>query len=223
MLKTNLSTRPFYNERSVHLGLMAVLVLVVIVTGYNVNRIITLSARNTALATEAEQADARADALRQSAARIRAGINQKELDTVSAAAHEANGLISHRTFSWTELFNRFESTLPPDVRITAVTPKIEQDGSITLDVSVVARRVEDVNTFMNRLEGTGAFLRLLSRDEHFGDDGLLQANLESTYVPHVPVPQTAPDTKAPAGPATPPVATASSGAHAATPAEGGRP
>jgi Tfp pilus assembly protein PilN len=221
MLKTNLSTRPFYNERSVHLGLIVVLVVVVVITGYNVNRIITLSARNTALATEAGQADARATALRQSAAHIRAGIDQKELDAVSAAAREANGLISHRTFSWTELFNRFESTLPPDVRITAVTPTIAVDGSITLDVSVVARRVEDVNTFMNRLEGTGAFLRLLSRNEHWGEDGLLQANLESTYVPHVAVPPAAPDTKEPASPATPPVATTST-AHGTAPAEGGR-
>lgn len=186
MLKTNLSTRPFYNERSVHLGLIAVLVLVVAITAYNVNRIITLSARNTALATQAEQADARAAVLRQSAAKIRAGIDQKELDAVSAEAREANGLITNRTFSWTELFNRFEATLPPEVRITAVTPKIDH-GSITLDVSVVARRVDDVNTFMNRLEGTGAFVGLLSRDEHWTDDGLLQANLESTYVPHAPV------------------------------------
>ena len=187
MLKTNLSTRPFYNERSVHLGLIAGLVIVVLITAYNVNRIITLSARNTALAAQAEQADARAAVLRQSAAKIRAGIDQHELDAVSAEAREANGLISHRTFSWTELFNRFEATLPPEVRITAVTPKIDRDGSITLDVSVVAHRVDDVNTFMNRLEGTGAFVGLLSRDEHWTEDGLLQANLESQYVPHARV------------------------------------
>ncbi|HEY7789719.1 MAG TPA: hypothetical protein VIC33_04345 [Vicinamibacterales bacterium] len=194
MLKTNLSTRPFYNERSVHLGLLVVLAIVVLITGYNVNRIITLSARHTALATEAEQAEARATVLRQSAARVRAGIDPKQLDVVSAEAREANGLISHRTFSWTELFNRFEATLPPDVRITTVTPKIERDGTITLDVSIVGRRVEDVNTFMNRLEATGAFVGLLSRDEHWSEDGMLQANLESTYVPHVPE-KPAPDPK----------------------------
>ncbi len=183
MLKTNLSTRPFYNERAVHLGLALVTLLLVVVTAYNVNRIVSLSARNTTLGTAAEQAESSAAALRQSAARIRSGIDTKELDAVAAQARQANAIISRRTFSWTELFNRFEATLPPQVRITAVRPKIDKDGVVLLEVDVLARSVDDVNTFMNQLEATGAFIDLLSREEHVMESGLLQATLSCQYVP----------------------------------------
>ena len=183
MLNTNLSTRPFYNERAVHLGLLLVTALVVLVTAYNVNQIVTLSAQHTVLAAAADQAEARAQALRSTAARVRGSIDQAALARVGADAREANGLIARRTFSWTELFNRFEATLPPQVRITAVQPKVDRHGAVTLDFAVIAHSVDDVNTFMNRLEATGAFKGLLSRDEHLTNEGLLQANLESEYVP----------------------------------------
>ena len=45
-----------------------------------------------------------------------------------AAAREANQLIDRRAFSWTDLFNRFEETLPADVRIVAVTPQVDTRG-----------------------------------------------------------------------------------------------
>ncbi|HVB37821.1 MAG TPA: hypothetical protein VND92_04755 [Vicinamibacterales bacterium] len=210
MLKTNLSTRPFYNERAVHLGLALVTVLVIAVTTYNVNRIMTLSARHTALSTVSAQAEARAADLRQSAARIRGRINPKELDAVAAAAREANGIIARRVFSWTELFNRFEATLPPQVRISAVRPKIGKDGSVSLDVDVVAHSVDEVNTFMNQLEATGTFADLLSREEHVAEDGQLQATLSCQYVP---------GSATPAAKATPAAATVSTALRK----DGGRP
>ena len=42
---------------------------------------------------------------------------------------QANELIDRRTFSWTELFNPFEATLPPDVRITSVRPRVDDDAA----------------------------------------------------------------------------------------------
>ena len=54
------------------------------------------------------------------------GINQDELAASwSRAAQEANALIDQRTFSWTELFNQIEATLPPDVMLTSVRPAVQ--------------------------------------------------------------------------------------------------
>ena len=50
------------------------------------------------------------------AQRIRAQVDPKELETVSAAALEANGVIEQKAFSWEQLLAQLEATLPDDVR-----------------------------------------------------------------------------------------------------------
>lgn len=182
MLKTNLSTRPFYNERAVHVVVGALALLVLVFTVFNVYRIVTLSSRHTALATRAAADERRTRELQRQAAQIRAGISARDLQNVSMAAREANALIDQRTFSWTELFNRIETTLPPDVMITSVRPTIK-DGDIWISIVVLGRRVEDIDGFMENLEGTGGFKDLLSRQEELTDEGMYKAVLLGRYIP----------------------------------------
>ena len=120
MIRTNLSTRPFYNERIVHVWLAVLALVVVAATAFNFSRVLRYSRSDTRLATQASRDEARAAELRQQAARLRASVDPKQVDFASAEARQANDLIDRRTFSWTELFNRFETTLPADVRITSV-------------------------------------------------------------------------------------------------------
>ena len=183
MIHTNLATRPFYNERAVHVWLLTLGVMVVAASIFNVTRVLHYSRSDTQLATQAARDETRAAELRAAAAQLRASVDLKQVDFASAEARQANGLIDRRTFSWTELFNRFEATLPDDVRITSVRPKLEPKVGITLTVAVVARSVDEVNLFMENLEKTGAFADLLSSEEHFNEQGLLEASLTSIYVP----------------------------------------
>lgn len=203
MLRTNLSTRPFYNERAVHalLGLVALLVLAL--TAFNVWRIVTLSRENTEITRRASQDRAEADRLSQEAVRVRRGLNQNELKVIAAAAREANVIIDRRTFSWTEFFNYIESELPPDVMLTAVRPAIT-DESTRITMIVLGRRAEDVDEFMEKLEATGAFLDVVPTQDELTDEGLHKVVLESYYVPS--------DAEPPEKPAAPP-------AKPATPAE----
>ena len=177
MIKTNLSTRPFYNERAVHIA------LVVAATAFNVSRILKYSSSDTRLATQASRDEARAADLRQQAARLRASVDPKQVELASAGARQANELIDRRTFSWTELLNRFETTLPDEVRITSVRPRVDRDNRIQLRVNVVARGVDDVMEFMENLESTGAFQEVSPVEDHFDEQGQLQTTLEMGYVP----------------------------------------
>jgi Tfp pilus assembly protein PilN len=182
MLRTNLSTRPFYNERVVHLAIVAIALLAALFTAFNVTRVLRLSRSDTTLATQASNDEARARQLRALATRLRGSVDPKQIELVSGQARQANALIDRRTFSWTALFNRFETTIPPDVRITSVRPKFDDKGN-QIVITVVARGVDDVSKFMENLEATGAFVDLLSTEERIGQDGLLEASLESRYVP----------------------------------------
>ena len=182
MIRTNLSTRPFYNEGAVRFWLAVVATVAVAAMIFNISRVLRYSRSDTELATQASRDEARAGEARAAAARLRASVDAKEVELASVEARQANELIDRRTFSWTELFNRLETTLPPEVRITSVRPSLDRDRRIMLAMTVLARSVDDVNEFMEQLEVTGAFANLLSREERVTDSGQLVAVLETEYV-----------------------------------------
>jgi hypothetical protein len=182
MLRTNLATRPFYNVRVVHAVLGAVAVLVIAITAFNIVQYARLSGRERSLGADAARAETEAAGLRAQAARLRAQINPKELQTVAAAAREANAVIDQRAFSWTDLFAEFERTLPDDVRITAVSPRVDRDGRFMVSMQVQGRRVEDVDAFIERLEADGTFRNVLPTEEQTTEQGLIEAVVDGEYV-----------------------------------------
>ena len=126
MLRTNLSTRPFYNERIVHAVAAVVAVLVLAVTAWQIVRVVRLSRYKTELNSAIKRDREQVDLLTREAADIRRGLDQKQLTLVATQAREANTLIEMRTFSWTQLFNQLESTLPNDVMLTSVRPEFRK-------------------------------------------------------------------------------------------------
>jgi Tfp pilus assembly protein PilN len=183
MIRSNLSTRPFYNERAVHAWAALLALVIAAATLFNVTRVLQYSRSDTQLAGEATRDETRANELRQQAARLRATVDPKLLEFASSEARQANDLIDRRTFSWTELFNRFETTLPADVRITAVRPAVDKKRGIVLTLSIVARGPEDIQEFINNLEKAGAFKDLQPLEEHPDESGSSVATIETVYVP----------------------------------------
>jgi hypothetical protein len=181
MLRSNLSTRPFYNERFVR-NLLGLLALVAIgLTVFNVVEILRLErAGRDARQTVAEN-NAQARDLRQKAQVIRQSINQAQLETVRSAARDANALIDRRAFSWTGLLNYFQVTLPADVRVASVTPQVDDEGKMLVAISVFARRYDDLSEFQDALEETGAFTDVLSRQLGQEEDGTLRAEVQGYY------------------------------------------
>ena len=214
MLRTNLSTRPFYNERVVHLALGLVALIVLVVTVLNVVTVVQLSRQNTTLAARMSDDRSAADDFGRRARQIRAGIDKKELSIVVGAAREANTLIDSRTFSWTEFFNQIEATLPPDVMLASVRPTVNEKGT-EISMIVRAKRGPDVDEFMEKLEATGAFESILPLQQGAKEDGTVEASLTAKYVPNaddVPPPSAPPPATSPQKPsATPKVPDTSAG------------
>ena len=183
MIRTNLSTRPFYNERVVHLALIVLAVLVVAASVFNVTRILRYSSSDTRLATEASRDEARAGDLRQRAARLRASVDPQQVELASIGARQANDLIDRRTFSWTELLNRLEATLSDQARITSIRPRVDREKGILVRVAVIARGVPDVDEFQNNLDASGVFADPRVAEEHFDEEGQLVSTLEMGYTP----------------------------------------
>ena len=188
MLRANLATRPFYNERAIHLLLAVVALIVLAITVVSVSRIVTLSRRSTELSARTNGDRSEASRLTTEATRIRRTINKDELALVVNAAQEANALIDQRTFSWTEFFNQIEATIPPDVMLTSVRPSFK-DGVTRVSMIVLGRQVADVDEFIEKLEATGYFDELVPASSEKTDDGLWRTTIESVYVGNVPTEQ----------------------------------
>lgn len=181
MLRTNLSTRPFYNLRAVRALLGAVALLVVGLTLFNVIELARLTASQYTLGGRAADAEREAARLQAEAGRIRSQINPQELRVVADAAREANAIIDQRAFSWTDLLTQFEATLPPEVRITTVQPRLENEGEFVVAIGVEARRAEDLDAFIEALETMGGFRNVLAVQEQTSNTGLIQAVVQGSY------------------------------------------
>jgi len=201
MLRTNLSTRPFYNIRAVQVALGALALLVALMTIVNLVQLVRLTASERALGARAQDAETEAQRLRDEARRIRSQIDAKELNEVAAAAQEANDIIDLRAFSWSGLFAQLEATLPENVRLTGFQPAEDLEGRLVVNLRVQARRVQDLESFIDALEGTGLFHEVLAAEEQTTTERLINATVRSVYLPQSsePTPETAAAASSPGG------------------------
>ena len=181
MLRTNLSTRPFYNERVVHAAAAAVAVILLAITGWQIVRVVRLSRYKTELNAAISRDRTQTAQLSGEAAAVRRGLDQKQLASVVAEAKEANLLIEQRTFSWTQLFNHLEATLPDDVMLTSIRPDFGKDGVTQVSMEIQGKGGDVIDSFWERLEKTGAFHDIEWSGVTVTDDGIHRLQMTAVY------------------------------------------
>lgn len=184
MLKGNLSSRPFYNERLVSMMVAGATLLGVLLTIFNIMAVSRLSTERSKQQAEEERSLSEAERLRQSADKLEQSLDKGNLLTLADATREANWLIDQRTFSWTEFLGYIEKTLPRDARLIAVAPRVERNV-FKIVMLVNAKQQGDLQAFIEALESTSAFKDVLPTDQTRLEDGTLSITLESTYVADV--------------------------------------
>lgn len=182
MLKGNLSTRPFYNDRLVTLVLGLVGVAAVLLTMFNATQIMSLTAERGTLRAQIEADRAQADRIRGEAGAVQQTIDRSVLASLRQSTEEANALIDQRAFSWTTFFWFVEQTLPIGARLMSVQPQVDR-GRFVVILNVNARDLAAVEAFTNNLDGTGAFRGVFVTARQWNDDGTVTATLEAGYEP----------------------------------------
>lgn len=181
MLRGNLSTRPFYNERGIQFVLVSLAVALALVTVFTAWQFVALSAQQRELSARISRDEAKAADLRRQAQTVRSRIDSRLLESTVKAAREANIVIDERTFSWTALFNVIERTIPSEVRLRSVAPSLDR-GTLRVRLVVNAPRIEPVGQFMDRLEAAGAFVDMRSVEEQVLEDGTYNIVCEGQYL-----------------------------------------
>ena len=182
MLKGNLSTRPFYNEKLVSLAVGLVLLVAIGLTIFNAYELISLMGERRVLNAhiardrgEATRITGQADALRRT-------VDQSRLQLLASSTREANGLIDQRTFSWTEFFGLLEKALPRDVRLIGVSPRVEK-GEFMIGMRVATRTPDNLKEFTDALAATGAFYDVVLAETQRNDDDTDTLTLIAGYLP----------------------------------------
>lgn len=181
MLRGNLSTRPFYNERAVQVLLGGLALALALLTLFTTWQFLALTGRQRELSDRIGVDEARAGQLRREAQQVRGRVDPQLLESTVKATREANVVIDARTFSWTALFNVIERTIPSEVRLQSVSPSVDR-GALMVRLTVNAPRVEPVGLFLDRLEAAGAFSGLRSLEEQALEDGTYNVVCEGRYV-----------------------------------------
>ena len=181
MLRTNLATRPFYNERVARaaLGVAAAVGLAMLAAG--VVRLVDLARLNGDLEARVDRAARETAELAAGAAEAQRTATPRDLGALAEATREANTLITQRVFSWTDFFNRIETTLPPDVMVTEVRPEIEP-GTVDVAMGVRGRSLDAISRFVTSMETSGAFVGVLNRQVELTEDGMYRAVLRGRYL-----------------------------------------
>ena len=178
----NLSTRPFYNERLVSAILGVLLITVMIAAAVGIGYAISLSSQYEALTSRAQRNDSEAKALKKALSVVQNEASAKEIDLIAKATREVEDVVARRMFSWTKLFNRIEKTLPADVMITAIRPDFFDNQTVSLSLDLVGRSVGAIDAFVENLEQSGGFTKLLIRQEELTDAGMYRASLLGHYL-----------------------------------------
>jgi len=200
----NFARAPFVNERlprtvlALSIGAVAAVSLFhgVLLTRYLLREQESLDTRVEDLRRDISDTDARISSAQASLAR-----NRTELGSVQTQF--LTTLFRRKSFSWTGLFNELEEITPPSVRITSIAPA-EEEGEITVTMTVVGRTLSDVLEMVRGLESSSFFATIYPvdeanlEDEERGETGIA-ATLRLDYVEDV----REPDAPPPAGPEVP--------------------
>jgi len=181
MLRGNLSSRPFYNERLVSLVLLLVAVAALALTAFNASRLAALSSTRAELDGQIERDLGEAARIEAEATGIQAAFDVEAVRELAVSTAEANTLIARRTFSWTGFFGIVEGILPYDVRLVGVAHRFEE-GERLLVLNVIAKQDSDINEFVRGMLDSGRFYDVLPTEKTRNEDGTLSAVIETYYL-----------------------------------------
>jgi Tfp pilus assembly protein PilN len=183
-VRLNLSTTPQENRRpflvaAVLVGAAGVIAFLVLFratyTSWDSSR--DLHARVAQLENRIARASTRQSEL---AVYFRSPDAQRILDRASFL----NSLIDERSFPWTKVFATLEQTIPPGVRVVAISPKLVR-GRAQVDLTIGAADSEQEVRFLQAIEKSKAFsnVEITSerRDEKPNTQDRILVELKVTY------------------------------------------
>lgn len=183
LLEINLATRPFRNNTLYWAGFGSASLLLAVVTGLNLWLFFRSGSSVEQYMQERATKQQRRSSLSKEEQRLGIKLTKLDFKGLAQQAEFANDAIRRRVFSWTELFNRLEEVVPPEVMMTALRPEILPEG-ISVIADGMAKDQEALLKLEENLIRSAYFARIYpgsERREQRG--GELHFSLKFDYMP----------------------------------------
>jgi Tfp pilus assembly protein PilN len=178
----NLSTRPFPAYRLINIALAALLVVLAVLSAWQAVGFRRYSKRVRSIRAGEQDTRVEAEALGRRVAEMETRLDRPESAAKLSEIGFLNHLIQRKEFSWTRLFAVLEDLVPPDVHLTSLSPDLAVNGPITLRLEVQARSITDVKVFLERLEQSPVFEKVILNTESKEDKKDLNASTDVDFV-----------------------------------------
>jgi len=167
----NFARRPFRDERPVLLVAGVLLAAAAILLIANVRLYTAFQREVGGTNDQIANLETRRAAAQRESQQARDALNNYR---VSSLAQESRGLLrlaEERRFSWTTLLARLERVLPPEVRVTRLTPHFDPNGA-TLGLSLVGKDSDSVVRTIAALARDPAFSLVDLKSEATPEQGV---------------------------------------------------
>jgi Tfp pilus assembly protein PilN len=167
----NFARRPFSNERPFLVAAAVAVVLGLVLLVANFRQWSDFHRQIAGTALQIESLEARRDRALRDASSSRAALDSYRVSSLAAQSKGLLKLVAERRFSWTALLARLERTLPPEVRVTRITPRFDESGNVLLDCGLTGKSHESVARTIIALAKDPAFEAIDLKTERAPEPG----------------------------------------------------
>ncbi len=168
----NFARRPFRDERPAYVTAGVSLLAVAILAVANVRLYTDFHRQMEGTSRQIDYLEQRQARAMRGADQARAALNNYK---VSSLAEQSRGLlkvVAERRFSWTRLLARLERTLPAEVRVARMTPRVSDAGQVFLALGLVGKNPESVVRTITALSRDPVFDGVELRSEATPEQGV---------------------------------------------------
>jgi Tfp pilus assembly protein PilN len=156
-IELNLARNPYRNDTPATVGLSLLVVLAVALTGYNAYAYFTADSRVGELERALASHRTEMAQLRERSETIRAELAGIDAEFLRAQSQFVAGVLAESNFSWTNLLDALEETLPWSVQLTRIRPSFEGPDGVTLSLAGNAYDLDAFHDVQAALEDSPYF------------------------------------------------------------------
>lgn len=153
----NLSTRPFPAYRLINIAFAMILAVLVVLSAWQAAGFVRFSRLAKPLQSTEIDAKVEAESLGKRVADVESRLDRPEATAKLSEIGFLNHLITRKNLHWTRLFADLEAMVPNNVHLVSLTPDVAATGTITLQIELKGRSIDDVSEFIHRLEKSPLF------------------------------------------------------------------
>jgi hypothetical protein len=153
----NLAREPFRHDRAMLIGSAFAGLLLVATLGVLISLAVTERRQTRDTQAMLTRVNRQLASVRSEQAKLDASMRQPGNEVVLDRSVLINTLIRRKAISWTKIFEDLDSVRPPNVRVLAISPKVNAQGGLLLDMQVASESPEPIIGFISKLEGSDVF------------------------------------------------------------------